>query len=130
MNRTTAVIAIVTDPQQAAQALAAGADALEPDGPGVREAVAASHPAATLSPPGSPGAVDCDAAARVLPAGPGRQDGPGPGLAAIVATAAIATWQGAAAVRTREVTAVRRAVDMTAAIRGDRPPALTLRALA
>jgi hypothetical protein len=37
------------------------------------------------------------------------------------AVAAIATWLGAAAVRTSQVAAVRRAVDMTGTIRGTRP---------
>jgi hypothetical protein len=40
---------------------------------------------------------------------------------AAAATGAIACWLGAAAVRTRHVTAVRRAIDMTASIRGTRP---------
>lgn len=40
---------------------------------------------------------------------------------AAAATGAIACWLGATAVRTRHVTAVRRAIDMTASIRGTRP---------
>jgi hypothetical protein len=40
---------------------------------------------------------------------------------AAAAAGAIACWLGAAAVRTRHVTAVRRAIDMTASIRGTRP---------
>jgi hypothetical protein len=53
-----------------------------------------------------------------------------PDLAAIVATAALASWLGAAAVRTRHVAQVRRALDQTAIIRGLRPPARTVRGLA
>jgi hypothetical protein len=44
-----------------------------------------------------------------------------PGPHAAAAVAAIATWLGAVAVRTSHVTAARRAVDMTATIRGTRP---------
>jgi hypothetical protein len=40
---------------------------------------------------------------------------------AAAATGAIACWLGATAVRTEHVTAVRRAIDMTASIRGTRP---------
>jgi hypothetical protein len=51
-------------------------------------------------------------------------------VAAVVAAAAILTWLGAPAVRTRHVVAVRRAIDMTGSIAGTRPPALTTRGLA
>jgi dihydropteroate synthase len=51
-------------------------------------------------------------------------------VAAVIAVAAISTWLGAAAVRTRHVREVRRAIDMTASIAGTRPPALTTRGLA
>ncbi|HZC40215.1 MAG TPA: hypothetical protein VE343_06040 [Streptosporangiaceae bacterium] len=61
-----------------------------------------------------PGTVDCD-----LGAGP----------AAAVAVAAVSAWRGAPAVRTRQVAAVRRALDMAAAIRGDRPPWRAVRGL-
>jgi hypothetical protein len=44
-----------------------------------------------------------------------------PGPHAAAAVAAIATWLGAAAVRSSHVTAARRAVDMTGSIRGTRP---------
>jgi hypothetical protein len=50
-----------------------------------------------------------------------------PGLLAI---ATIASWLGAAAVRTRYPVQVRRALDMTASIRGLRPPARAVRGLA
>lgn len=108
------MIAVVTSPEEAEQALAAGANAVDPGDADVAEAIRARLPAAPLW-AGQPAAVECDQTA---------------GLAATVAIAAIATWRGAPAVRTREVAAVRRAVDMAAAIRGDRPPARTLRGLA
>jgi hypothetical protein len=59
--------------------------------------------------------------------------GPGPHadiLPAVVAIASIASWLGAAAVRTRYPGQVRRALDMTASIRGLRPPARAVRGLA
>jgi dihydropteroate synthase len=49
---------------------------------------------------------------------------------AVLAIAAIASWLGAAAVRTRYPGQVRRALDMTASIRGLRPPARAVRGLA
>ena len=48
----------------------------------------------------------------------------------VLAIAAIASWLGAAAVRTRHPEPVRRALDMTASIRGLRPPARAIRGLA
>ena len=51
-------------------------------------------------------------------------------VAGIVAIAAISSWLGAAAVRTRYPLQVRRALDMAASILGARPPALTVRGLA
>ncbi|MBO0770661.1 MAG: hypothetical protein J2P35_04305 [Actinobacteria bacterium] len=62
-----------------------------------------------------PGTVDCDLA--------------GTGPAAAVAVAAVSAWRGAPAVRTRHVAAVRRALDMAAAIRGDQPPRRAVRGL-
>lgn len=47
-----------------------------------------------------------------------------------LAIAAIASWLSAAAVRTRHPGPVRRALDMTASIRGLRPPARAVRGLA
>ncbi|MDR0344212.1 MAG: hypothetical protein LBI49_14105 [Nocardiopsaceae bacterium] len=61
------------------------------------------------------GTVDCDLA--------------GAGPAAAVAVAAVSAWRGAPAVRTRHMAAVRRALDMTAAIRGDQPPRRAVRGL-
>jgi hypothetical protein len=69
--------------------------------------------------------VDADLVAA--PAGTPPEDAP---VAAVVAVAAISTWLGVAGIRTRHVTQVRRAIDMTSSIVGTRPPALTTRGLA
>ena len=50
--------------------------------------------------------------------------------AGIVAMAAISSWLGAAVIRTRHPAQVRRALDMTASIRGGRPPDRAVRGLA
>jgi hypothetical protein len=47
-----------------------------------------------------------------------------------IAIAAVASWLGAAAVRTHLTGQVRRALDMTASIRGLRPPSRAVRGLA
>ena len=57
-------------------------------------------------------------------------DSAGPGAAAAIAAAAASAWAGARVVRTRNVAAVRQALDMVEAIRGTRPPARTIRGLA
>jgi hypothetical protein len=49
---------------------------------------------------------------------------------AVLAIAAVSSWLGADAVRTRHVASVRRSLDMTATIRGLRPPARAVRGLA
>ncbi|MHB1432044.1 MAG: hypothetical protein ACYCVZ_08020, partial [Streptosporangiaceae bacterium] len=51
-------------------------------------------------------------------------------IAGSAATAALATWLGAVLISTRHPIAVRRAIDMTAAIAGWRRPARTVRGLA
>ncbi len=51
-------------------------------------------------------------------------------LEGTLAATAVAAWSGAAMVRAHEVAATRRVVDMVSAIRGDTPPARTVRALA
>ncbi len=53
-----------------------------------------------------------------------------PAAASVVAIAAVSSWLGAAIVATRQVRAVRRALDMTASIQGTRPPAAAVRGLA
>jgi hypothetical protein len=76
--------------------------------------------------------VDADqAAARAQNRDPGASDDvAGDAGSAVLAIAAIASWLGAAAVRTRHPGPVRRALDMTASIRGLRPPARAVRGLA
>jgi hypothetical protein len=51
-------------------------------------------------------------------------------LAGIVAVAAVSSWLGATAVRTRHPLQVRRALEMSASIQGTRPPARSVRGLA
>ena len=51
-------------------------------------------------------------------------------LEGTLAATAVAAWAGARVFRAHEVAATRRVVDMVASIRGDRPPARTVRALA
>ncbi len=51
-------------------------------------------------------------------------------VAGIVALAALSSWLGARVVRTRYPAQVRHALDMTASVRGIRPPARTIRGLA
>jgi dihydropteroate synthase len=80
--------------------------------------------------------VDADQAAALAEAAgladaaePGSHDGQ-PGLAAVVAVAALSGWLGAAVVRTRHPLQVSRALAMAGAIAGLRPPARTVRGLA
>jgi hypothetical protein len=77
------------------------------------EAIRARHPGARLW-AGSPAVADVD----------------GESPATMVATAAVLTWLGTPAIRTRHVLPVRRAIDMTCSIAGTRLPALTTRGLA
>ena len=51
-------------------------------------------------------------------------------VAGIIALAALSSWLGARAVRTRYPAQVRHALDMTASVRGIRPPTRTVRGLA
>ena len=57
-------------------------------------------------------------------------DNAGANAAATIAAAAASAWAGAKVVRTRNVSAVRQALDMVESIRGTRPPARTVRGLA
>ena len=117
---TPALIAPVSDVSGVGHALAEGADLIDVTGltePAVAE-IRAGHPGVRLW-TGSRAAVDADSIAA------GAADSP----AGVVAAAAIGTWLGAPAIRTRHVAAVRRAIDMTLSIAGDRPPALTTRGL-
>jgi len=85
-------------------------------GPGAVPAAAAAGWAAL---------VDTDRAAQLA-----DPEQTGPVVAGIVAIAALSCWLGAAVVATRHVRPVRRALDMTASIRGTRPPARAVRGLA
>jgi hypothetical protein len=116
-----ALLTPVSNAAEADLAIAEGADLIDVTGlaePAVA-AIRARHPAARLW-TGSPAAVDADGIAMAAGASP----------AAVVAAAAISAWLGAPAIRTRHVVPVRRAIDMTLSVAGDRLPALTTRGLA
>jgi hypothetical protein len=120
-RRPPALLTPVSDPAEAGRAIAGGADLIDVTGL-ARQTVAAiraRHPVARTW-AGSPAAVDADSMA-VDSADP---------VAAATAAAAIGTWLGAEVIRTRHVVPVRRAIDMTLSISGDRLPALTTRGLA
>jgi hypothetical protein len=109
------LVAVVAGPAEADRAIAAGADMIDATGLTGQETAAlrARHPGLRLW-QGTPAAADADRAGEP---------------AAVVAAAAVLTWAGAPAIRTRHVLPVRRAIDMTCAIAGTRPPALTTRGL-
>jgi hypothetical protein len=120
-RRPAALLTPVSDAAETGRALARGADLIDVTGL-TGQAVAAirsRQPGARMW-TGSPAAVDADSIAA----------GAADPLAAAVAAAAISTWLGAEVIRTRHVVAVRRAIDMTLSISGDRLPALTTRGLA
>jgi hypothetical protein len=109
------------------------------------DAVAGAAGAAGPAPSGADAVAGAAGAARPAPSGADAVAGaarPAPSVAvaagagdpeevhAAVAAAAVCAWMGVAAVRTRHVRAVRRALDMTASIRGARPPAWAVRGLA
>ena len=116
------LIAAVSTAAQADRAIAAGADMIDAAGlcDQAMAAIRARHPGVRLW-SGSPAAVDADSA---VPAS--AQTTP---IAAVVARAAVLTWLGTAAIRTRYVLPVRRAIDMTSSIAGTRLPSLTTRGL-
>ena len=126
----TLLLAIAADPEQAAQALAEGADLVDTTAATPESlAVIRASPAGPLLWTGSPAdPVDADQLAADG-TGAGRTEADGM-EARVVAVAAISTWLGAPVIRTRHTRAVRRAIDMTASIAGRRPPALTIRGLA
>jgi hypothetical protein len=107
------LIAAVSTAAQAGPAIAAGADMIDATGLSDHAvaAIRARHPGVRLW-AGAPAAVDAD--------------GETP---AVVARAAVLTWLGAPAIRTRRVLPVRRAIDMTSSIAGTRLPSLTTRGL-
>jgi hypothetical protein len=108
------LIAVVSTAAEAGTALAAGADLIDATGLSDRAVaeIRARYPSVRLW-AGSPAAVAAD----------------GQTPAAVVARAAVLTWLGAAAIRTRYVLPVRRAIDMTSSIAGTRLPSLTTRGL-
>jgi hypothetical protein len=110
------LVAAVGTLAEADQAIACGADMIDAGGLTGQDlaALRARHPGARLW-AGAPAAADAD------------QAGP---VAAVVATASVLAWLGTAAIRTRHVLQVRRAIDMTGTIAGTRLPALTIRGLA
>ena len=105
---------------EADHAIAEGADLVDVTGltGQTTAAIRTRHPDARLW-TGSPAAVDAD---RIAAAGRGSP-------AAIAAAAALSTWLGAPAIRTKHIAPARRAIDMTLSIAGDRLPALTTRGL-
>jgi hypothetical protein len=116
------LIAAVSTAAQAGAAIAAGADMIDAAGLSDQAvaAIRARHPRVRLW-TGSPAAVDADGAAAA--------DGRAMPAAAVVARAAVLTWLGTVAIRTRYVLPVRRAIDMTSSIAGTRLPSLTTRGL-
>lgn len=158
LAQRTGARVICADAPAATAALEAGvpreAILLATGPPGVRAALAAGWPVlAAVDPPGAPDILPGQTAivGQITPAQqngaatPGGVDeagwaggayeldagvGDADAVNAAVAAAAVCAWLGVAAVRTRHVRAVRRALDMTASIRGLRPPAWAVRGLA
>ena len=119
----SALLARAGDAADAGRAIAGGADLIDVtglSGPAVAAIRAAVGQARLWT--GSPAAVDAD----VVAGDTGARGSP----AAAVAAAAISTWLGAPVIRSRHLVAVRRAIDMTLSVAGDRLPALTTRGLA
>jgi hypothetical protein len=117
------LVAAVTTAAEAGSAIAAGADMIDAAGLSDQAvaAIRARDPGARLW-AGSPAAVDADASGVTT-------GGPAPPVAAAVARAAVLTWLGTPAIRTRHVRPVRRAIDMTRSVAGTRLPSLTTRGL-
>ncbi|HEY6275787.1 MAG TPA: hypothetical protein VIX86_05605 [Streptosporangiaceae bacterium] len=158
MNPATRLLAVAADPQQAARARADGADLIDVRAatPGALATIQAGLPSALLwtgpadtgprgngpagSGPGGAEPFDADrlAAASRQPAArqptarqpAARQPADGPLPASVITAAAIGTWLGRPVIRSRHTRAARRAIDMTMAIAGTRPPARTIRGLA
>jgi hypothetical protein len=116
-----ALVTPVIGVADADHAIAEGADLVDATGLTWQTAAAirTRHPGTRLW-TGSPAAVDADRIAAVAGGSP----------AGVAAAAALSTWLGAPAIRTRHTAAARRAIDMTLSIAGDRLPALTTRGLA
>jgi hypothetical protein len=124
------LIAAVSTAAEAGTAITAGADMI--DATGLSDQAAAAIRARDRSArlwAGSPAAVDADGPG-VDAGGAGLDAGGQPtAVAAVVARAAVLTWLGTPAIRTRHVLPVRRAIDMTGSIAGTRLPSLTTRGL-
>ena len=116
------LIAAVSTAAQAGRAITAGADMIDAAvlSDQAVAAIRARHPRVRLW-AGSPAAVGADGATTA--------DGRATPVAAVVARAAVLTWLGTPAIRTRHVLPVRRAIDMTSSIAGTRLPSLTTRGL-
>ena len=148
----TQLVAAAGTAAEAEQAIADGADLIDAGGLTGQDVAAlrARHPGLRLW-HGSPPATDADrpvdtgqaadtgratdadratGADRPVDTGQAVDTGRATSPAAVVATAAVLTWLGAPAIRTRHVLPVRRAIDMTGSIAGTRLPALTTRGLA
>ena len=116
-RRPTVLIAVAGTTALAGRAAADGADLIDTTGLSDQAvaAIRARDPRVRLW-AGTPAAVDVDSP----PALP---------VAAVVARAAVLTWLGTPAIRTRHVVPVRRAIDMTSSIAGTRLPSVTTRGL-
>jgi hypothetical protein len=123
----TLLLGVGAEPQRAAKARAEGADLIDVRGatPGALAAIRASLPAGVLWAGSRADPLDADQLAAKAGGAAGQVT-----PAAVIATAAVCTWLGAAVVRSRHTRAVRRAIDMTASIAGHRPPSHTVRGLA
>jgi hypothetical protein len=130
----TLLLGVGADPRQAALARAEGADLIDVGTatPGALAAIRASLPGAVLWTDSPGDLVDADRLAAAGAAHRGGVADPADQVlpAAVIATAAVCTWLGARVVRSRHTRAVRRAIDMTASIAGNRPPSYTVRGLA
>jgi hypothetical protein len=114
----TAIVAPVSSAAEAADAIRAGAQFVDP---GPDEALSSDlrrEGIPMLS--GQVAGVDGEAV---------DVDGWGGGPAAPGAVAAVFAWEGARLIRTRHVAEVRRCLDMTESILGIRPPAWAVRGL-
>jgi dihydropteroate synthase len=127
---------LVHVPLNQALAAAAGWPEHEHAPPGRTPPAAAGWPEHEHAPPGRtppaaagwPVLIDADRAAALAATAVSPDDEAL--LTEIIALAALSCWLGAAAVRTRHIAAVRRALDMANSIRGLRPPAHAVRGLA
>src|SRR5262249_36204107 len=116
-----ALLAPVSGAADVGRELAEGADLIDVTG--------LAEPAGAANRAGHPGAPPWTAVPPPAGDADGIAAGAADSLAGVVAAAAISTWLGAPAIRTRHIGPVRRAIDMTLSIAGDRLPAITTRGL-